>query len=184
MADEREQDRLRKGRDWDSNTLIAIYDDYHEPLYRYVYRQVHDVEIARDLVADLFGRLLQAIQRGRGPDRSAKAWLYRAAHNAVVDHYRAQQVRQHLPLDERMTATGNDPARIAEKQLAAESVRCTLLQLTRDQQQVIALKFLAGFDNQEVAEILDKPIGAVKSLQHRALAGLRRRLLPAEEKAT
>jgi RNA polymerase sigma-70 factor (ECF subfamily) len=183
MADDREQDRVGKATALDHSALVAIYDEYHEALYRYVYRQVQDVETARDLVAEVFRRLLQAVQYKRGPERSPKAWLYRTAHNIVVDHYRSRQIRQHLPLDERMIADGEDPAKLAEDHLTAETVRSALNHLTPEQRQVIALKFLAGFDNQEVAAVVDKPIGAVKSLQHRGLAALRRQLRPAKEKA-
>lgn len=182
MEHDRDQNRLRKARAFDRSALVAIYDDYYQPLYRYAYRQVPDVDIARDLVAEVFRRFLQALQRRAGPDRNLKAWLYRAVHNAVVDHYRAQQIRQQLPLDEQIVADGDDPAMVAEKNLTAETVRYALSHLTPDQQQVIALKFLAGFSNQEVAAVMDKPVGAVKSLQHRALAALRRQLIPAEVK--
>ena len=76
-----------------------------------------------------------------------------------------------------------DPGLMAEKHLQAEQVRAALSHLTPDQQQVITLKFLEGMSNKEVAEITGKPVGAVKSLQHRALAALQRQLVPAEEEA-
>lgn len=183
MADDGELEQLQEKRSLDRRSLIVLYDEFHEPLYRYVYRQTQDVEISRDLVADVFKRLLQAAGQGRGPERSAKSWLYRAAHNAVIDHYRAQQSRRHLPLDEEIVASGKDPAILAEDQLTAELVISALNHLTPEQHQVITLKFLAGFSNQEVAAVLAKPVGAVKSLQFRALAALRRRLIPAKEKA-
>jgi RNA polymerase sigma-70 factor (ECF subfamily) len=182
MADDRDQDRLRKARAFDRSTLVAIYDEYHEPLYRYVYRQIDDMETSSDLVSEVFRRLLQALRQGGGPERDLKAWLYRTAHNAVVDHYRRRHIRQELPLEEQLTADGDDPALMAEEHLAAERVRRAMHQLTAEQQQVITLKFLAGLSNQEVAAVMGKPVGAVKSLQHRALAALRRQLIPAEEK--
>jgi len=183
MADDREREQLRQAKGLDHESLVAIYDEYHEPLYRYVYRQVDDVETSRDLVSEVFSSLLRALQDGRGPDRSVKSWLYRSAHNAVIDHYRSRRIRRHLPLDEQMIAGGEDPAGAAENNLTAKMVRSALIHLSPDQQQVVALKFLAGFNNQEVAVILDKPVGAVKSLQFRALSALRRRLNPAQEKA-
>jgi RNA polymerase sigma-70 factor (ECF subfamily) len=162
--------------------LAAIYDQYHLPIYRYIYRQVNDVELARDLTADVFHRLLQAIQKGNGPRQDVKAWLYRTAHNIVIDHYRRQKHRDHLPLFEQIVDGETDLVYIAETSLAVEAVRHALQQLTPDQQQVIALKFLAGLTNKEVAAVIDKPVGAVKSLQHRALAALQRQLVPLKEK--
>jgi RNA polymerase sigma-70 factor (ECF subfamily) len=72
---------------------------------------------------------------------------------------------------------------MAERHISAAQVRIALQHLTTDQQQIIALKFLEGLSNEEVANVLGKPVGAIKSLQHRALAALQRQLTPAKEKA-
>jgi RNA polymerase sigma-70 factor (ECF subfamily) len=166
----------------DRARLAAVYDEHHPAIYRYVYRQVGDVETARDLAAEVFHRLLRAARGDAGPDRHLKAWLYRTAHNIVVDHYRRQGHRRHLPLDEGLIDAGDDPASSAERRLSAARVRDALSRLTPDQQQVIVLKFLEGLSNQEVADVLGKPVGAVKSLQHRALAALGRELAPDKER--
>ncbi|MEW5958538.1 MAG: sigma-70 family RNA polymerase sigma factor [Chloroflexota bacterium] len=176
-----EQTRLQPGRAFDRAALAAIYDDYHQPIYRYIYRQIGEVEAARDLAAEVFHRLLKALQQGGGPDQKLQAWLYRTAHNAVIDFYRRQQHRRHLPLHETLVNTADDPVRWAERRLLAAEVRTALQQLTPDQQQVIALKFFAELSNEETAVVLDKPVGAVKSLQHRALAALQRQLAAAQE---
>lgn len=173
---------MRRARAFDRAALAAIYDDNAQPIYRYVYRQVGQVETARDLTAQVFQNLLQAIQNGRGPEENVRAWLYRAAHNAVVDHFRRQQHRNHLPLKEDLATTGDDPVRLAEQRISAETVRAALHRLTPEQRQVITLKFLEGFSNAETAEVMGKPVGAVKSLQHRALAALARQLAPSKEK--
>jgi len=182
MVSDRERERLRRARALDRNVLAAIYDDYHQPVYRYVHRQVGDVEAARDLTAEVFQRFLQAMGNGRGPDQHLAAWLYRTAHNTVIDYYRRQQHRQHLHLDEGLVNADDDPAGTAERNISAAQVRAALQHLTPDQQQVIVLKFLEGMSNQEVAAALGKPVGAVKSLQHRALAALRRQLVSDKEK--
>ena len=176
-----EQTRLRQARAFDQAALAAIYDDYHQPIYRYIYRQVGEVEAARDLAAEVFQRLLKALQQGRGPDQKLRAWLYRAAHNVVIDFYRRQQHRQHLPLNEALVNTADDPVYRAERRILADEVRGALQQLTSDQQQVIALKFFAELSNEETAAVLSKPLGAVKSLQHRALAALQRQFSAAKE---
>lgn len=177
MVNDHEQSRLQRARSFDRQALAAIYDEYQQPIYRYIYRQVGDTEVARDLTADVFQRFLQALQKGQGPEEQLKAWLYRVAHNNVIDYYRRRQHRQHLPLDERLVESGESPATLAERNISAKQVREALVHLTPDQRQVITLKFLEGFSNVEVADILNKPIGAVKSLQHRALAALQRQLV-------
>ena len=181
MTNSNHRQRPQQDGMYDGRSLAAIYDEFHLPIYRYIYRQVSDVEVARDLAADVFHRLLQAVQKGNGPCQDMKAWLYRTAHNIVIDHYRRRQYRDDLPLFDDIVDKEIDLARTAELRIDAGRVRLAFDQLTPDQQQVIALKFLAGLSNGEVAEIMEKPIGAVKSLQHRALAALQRQLIPAEE---
>ncbi len=175
--------RLALAKSYDRQTIAGIYDEYQPPIYRYISRQVEDMDTARDLTSDVFNRFLSALESGQGPDKSISAWLYRAAHNIVVDHYRRRQFRGHLPLPEQMADADADPAQEAESAMAAAAVREAIKTLTPDQQQVITLKFLAGLSNAEVAEITGKPLGAVKSLQHRGLASLQRQLIPAKEKA-
>jgi len=176
------QDCLQRANAFDTDALAAIYDAYYEPMFLYIARRVSDTELARDLTGELFKRFLQAIKAGRGPTDQLRAWLYRAAHNLVVDHYRRRQHRNHLPLPEMLRDADANPSDAAAVQLQADQVREALQELTPDQQQVIALKFLSGMSNKETAVIMGKPVGAVKSLQHRALAALQRRLLPAEKK--
>lgn len=172
---------LELARTFDEEVLISIYDQYHPLLYRYIAGRVGDVETARDLTADVFDRFLRALHDGHGPERYLQAWLYRAAHNVVVDHYRRSKHRQHEPLPNNLADRNTNPAQQAEQHILAERARAALESLTEDQQQVIALKFFSGLTNHEVATILDKPIGAVKSLQHRGLAALQRQLIPFSE---
>jgi RNA polymerase sigma-70 factor (ECF subfamily) len=139
------------------------------------------VQTAQDLAADVFKRLLQALHRGQSPEREIRAWLYRTAHNLVIDHYRRQQHRQHLPLYEGVASGEGGPEQTAEVRVQAKILRAAIQELTPDQQQVITLKFLEGFKNKEIATVLNKPVGAVKSLQHRALAALQRQLSPIRE---
>jgi RNA polymerase sigma-70 factor (ECF subfamily) len=182
MANSNHKKPSKQPDSFDGSALAAIYDEFYPPIYRYIYRQVSDLETARDLTSEVFHRLLQAVQKGNGPRQDTRAWLYRTAHNIVVDHYRRQQHRQHLPLYEHVADDDADPVSEAEDRLAVAKVRQALNHLTPDQRQVISLKFLAGFSNMEVAHVMNKPVGAVKSLQHRALAALQRELLPAKEK--
>ena len=162
--------------------LAGIYDRYHQPIYSYVYRQVSDVETASDLTAEVFSRLLRVAQGDGFPEQQVRAWLYRTAHNLVIDHYRRQAHRQHLSLEEELVEGGEDPAGVVERRASAAQVRAALQHLTSAQQQVIVLKFLQGLSNQEVAEILHRSVGAIKLLQHRALAALQRHLAADEEK--
>ncbi|MCA9932788.1 MAG: sigma-70 family RNA polymerase sigma factor [Ardenticatenaceae bacterium] len=156
--------------------LASTYDAYHDPIYRYIYRRIGDVETARELSADVFQRLIQVVCQGKTPPENTRAWLYQTAHNIVIDEYRRRQHRQHLQLDEATLYSKDDPMELVHLHMTADRVRAALKWLTPDQQQVLTLKFLEGFSNQEVAEILDKSIGAVKALQHRGLSSLQQML--------
>ncbi len=176
-----DQDLIAGARRLDEHALAETYDRYSPGLYRYAVRLLGDSEMAEDCVAETFSRLLGALHRGGGPRKHMQAYLYRVAHNWITDFYRQ---KDHTPstLDpERQVAEGSDPHQAVEEKLQSESVRQALFQLTKDQRQVIVLKYLEGLTNKEVAEALDKPVGAVKSLQHRALASLQRLLVHEEQ---
>lgn len=167
---------LDRVRQLDEAALVSIYDRYHPVIYRYLYRQVGDVDAARDLAAEVFHRLLVALHTGKGPRNHLVAWLYRTAHNALVDYYRRQQHRRHLPLQEEMIEDGDGLVEAVEHRLLIGQLRQALQRLAPDQQQVIALKFLEGLSNEQAALIMGKSVGAIKSLQHRALDALQRQV--------
>jgi RNA polymerase sigma-70 factor (ECF subfamily) len=104
------------------------------------------------------------------------AWLYTIARNLLADRYRQQARANHVPLDEALPLPddGDGPERHTDRRLEAECLAAALAHLTEEQRQVIVLKFMENLSNGEVATLLDKSEGAIKSLQHRALAALRR----------
>jgi RNA polymerase sigma-70 factor (ECF subfamily) len=99
--------------------------------------------------------------------------VYRIAHNLITDRYR-RGPRPEAELDETLEAADDDPAEAAAQRIAQARARAALWKLTTDQRQVILLKYFEGLSNDEVAAALDKPVGAIKSLQHRALDSMRR----------
>ena len=169
-----EQELLTQAGQFDSCALAEIYDIYSPRLYRYSVRLLGDDCAAEDCVSETFSRFLKALQAGKGPRDYLQAYLFRTAHNLVVDHYRRQSPTEDLDEDLPQAETTES---VAEDNLRQSRVRAALHKLTEDQQQVVALKFLEGWENEEIAHALHKPIGAVKSLQHRALAQLQKILL-------
>ncbi len=169
-----EQDRLTQAGQFNTRALAEIYDLYSPRLYRYAMRLLGDATTAEDCVSETFSRFLKALQAGRGPRDYLQAYLFRTAHNLVVDHYRRQPLTEELDDDLPELETTEETA---DLNLRQRRVRDALQQLTEDQRQVVALKFLEGWENEEIARTLGKPVGAVKSLQHRALAQLQKLLL-------
>jgi len=129
---------------------------------------------AQEIVADTFYRLLTALKNGNGPQKNLSAWLYRVAHNLVVDHYRRSPPEEPVPIESVQISQPDDSADAVSRQEKAVYLRRALWKLTTLQQQVIVLKYLEGMNNEEVSEIMSKTVGSVKALQHRALASLRR----------
>ena len=150
-----------------SSNLGQLYDTYAPKIYRYIFHRLGDQALAEDLTGEIFLRFLRA----RPDPDNVQAFLYRMAHNLIVDHVRQQ--RPTLPLDEELAAAGPDPAQLAAAALESARLRRALLRLTAEQQQVVTLRFLEGCSTTEVAQILHKPEGAIKALQHRGLTALR-----------
>ncbi len=121
--------------------------------------------------------MLESIRSFRWGTAPFAAWLFRIAHNLAMDHFRAG--RRWQPEDE-VPEPEDGGAESAETQALESIGRASMLELIEilslDQQQVLTLKFLFGFSNGEAAAILGKTEGAVKSLQHRALAALQKQL--------
>ena len=170
-------DQLPRARQFDEGALTEIYQALNRPLYAYAYRLAGDGCEAEDLVAETFRRFLLAMRNGGGPREHLAAYLYRTLHNLITDRYRRRPAPD-LPLDESLEADGgDDPAIAAPLHIEQGRARAALWRLTPEQRLVITLKYCEGLSNEEVAAALGKPVGAVKSLQHRALEALRRLLV-------
>jgi len=157
---------------FDQKALAQIYDLYSPELYRYAARFLGDPSLAEDCVAETFSRFLKAIRARRGPKEYLKAYLYRIAHNWIADYYR--RAPDVVELKETQPGNDNSPEQEAALRIRQAQMRKAILQLTPDQQRVIGLKYLEDWNNEEIAQALHKPVGAVKSLQHRALASLKK----------
>ncbi len=169
-------DLLARARRLDAAALSEIYEEFSPRLYRYGYRLLGEPCEAEDVVAEAFHRFLLALSRGGGPETHLSAYLYRTVHNVITDRYRRRPVPD-FPLDEALEAgESSDPSRLAARHIAEQRARAALWRLTHEQRLVLMLKFYEGLDNDEVARALGKPVGAVKSLQHRGLEALRRML--------
>lgn len=164
---------LQRIRQWDTAALAEVYDEFYQRIYRYIYCYLGRVDAAEDLTANVFTRLLSAVRNGNSPRSNLSAWLYRVAHNLVVDSFRRKPTED-VELGEWLDSGEPDLTHTVEQKLQLERVRVALRQLTEIQQQVIVLKFLEGMDSREAAAILGKSEGAVDALQHRALLALRK----------
>ena len=167
-----EQKLLQSASELNTKALAEIYDTFSPGIYRYAMRLLGDVTLAEDCVSETFARFLKSLQERRGPRDNLQAYLYRIAHNWIVDHYRKDG--KTVELSDVLRSEADVPEVEAAKHIRQEQVREAIRQLTPDQQRVILLKYLEDWSNEEVARAMKKPIGAVKSIQHRALKSLYR----------
>lgn len=165
---------LERARKFEPQALAEIYDGYSPGLYRYAIRLLGDQSLAEECVAETFSRFLHALKEHKGPHDHVQAYLYRMAHNWIVDLYRRDPPPEELAEDHQDALPG--PETTAEERMRDARLRSAIRKLTGEQQQVILLKYMEEMDNESVARIMSKPIGAVKSLQRRALTRLQRLL--------
>jgi RNA polymerase sigma-70 factor (ECF subfamily) len=177
----KEAQLLSEAKRFERAALAEIYDLYQAELFRYAYRQLGDQQQAEDCVSETFSRFLAALRGGKGPQQHLRAYLFRIAHNWITDQFRRTPPPE-ISFDLDLLPDKNEgPEASVIDSIDRERVRASLVLLTPDQRQVIMLKFLEGWQNDEISAALGKPVGAVKSLQHRGLAALRRILLNEHE---
>ncbi|MFZ4658115.1 MAG: sigma-70 family RNA polymerase sigma factor [Caldilineaceae bacterium] len=173
-----EKTLLEGAASFDERALGELYDRYEARIYSYIYRRTGNESLAEDLTAQVFLKMLEAIRSDKGWHSSFSGWLYRIAHNAVIDYYRQRDRQQQVSLEDTLTTTASDhnPVVMAEASLDSQRLRMAIGRLTEEQSEVIALRFLEGYSISEVAEMLDKTEGSIKALQYRAVTTLRQLL--------
>ena len=171
-----EEQLLHEARNGSAPAFGCIYEAYAGQVFRYLFAHVDDRLDAEDLTEEVFLRTWQALPGYRERGLPFRAYLFRIAHNALIDHYRKarrqqpvvniedEQVQDHLP----------DPAQALHASLERKDVRRVLDQLPPDYRIVLDLRFLAELSPDETAQVMERSAGAVRVLQHRALTALRR----------
>jgi RNA polymerase sigma-70 factor, ECF subfamily len=175
-----EEELLERAERLEEDALSELYDRYEMKIYNYIYRRTSNQTLAEDLTAQVFLKMLEAIHNDKTWHSSFSGWLYRIAHNLVIDHYRTRDRQKQISIDDApvMPDPGNNPVRAAEIALDSEYLLSAIRRLTDDQAQVITLRFLEGYSFGEIADMMGKTEGAVKALQHRAVSTLRQLLMP------
>lgn len=169
-----EENELEDLKRLDPQAISAVYDRYFPEVYRFVCYRLNDERTAEDIASDVFVRLLEASQNGRGPQTNLKAWLFSTASHIVVDHLRKVYRRPEGDLPENMLDGAPELSRDYEEQERARQIIKAVSTLTEEQQYVIALRFNQGYSLEETANLMRKNVNSVKQLQFRALAALNR----------
>lgn len=175
-ASENEYQLIRAAKQGDKQAFAVLYQNNIRQLYRYIYLRVNNSEVAEDMTSDVFVRAMETLpnyQQGKVP---FLGWLYHIAHGQIVDYYRRQNRRKEdqpiedVDLVEEANAEQQALENIQQTQLLAH-----IQELTAEQQQVIMLRFIQGYNLHETAELMGKKVNAIKALQFRALRTLAQR---------
>jgi RNA polymerase sigma-70 factor, ECF subfamily len=176
-----ENQRVRKlvgrAQDGDRDALEELYLIHFDRIYSYLHVTVGNRHDAEDLTTQTFLKMLEAIGRFRWGSAPFSAWLFRIAHNLAMDHFRSTrrwQPEEEVPEPDADESTSAETG--ALESIGRKSMMELIDDLSGEQQQVLTLKFVFNFSNGEAATILGKTEGAVKSLQHRALVTLQKKL--------
>ncbi len=154
--------------------FAPIYEQYFGRIYRYCVRRVGSVEEAEDLTSVIFTRALVSIAGYRGG--SVAAWLFQIAHNAVVNHLRSR--RTHLSIDDaEIDLVADHPAPLDNmmRDETQQALRDLVATLADEQQNLLALKLVAGLSAAEIGQVIGKNAGAVRVELHRVISKLRAR---------
>src|SRR5438067_12187301 len=164
---------VERAQQADRAALEELYLIHFDRIYSYLHMSVGNRHDAEDLTTQTFLKMLESIGRFRWQSAPFSAWLFRIAHNLAMDHFRAR--RRWQPEEEVPEPPGEEEPSAeltAMQTIGRESMLKLIDHLSPEQQQVLTLKFVFNLPNAEVAAILDKTEGAIKSLQHRALVSL------------
>jgi RNA polymerase sigma-70 factor (ECF subfamily) len=161
----------------DRAALEELYLIHFDRIYSYLHVTVGNRHDAEDLTTQTFLKMLESIGRFRWQSAPFSAWLFRIAHNLAMDHFRAHR-RWQPEADVPEPIGSEEPSAELEamQSIGRQSMLELIEKLSPEQQQVLTLKFVFNFPNADVAKILDKTEGAIKSLQHRALASLQKQI--------
>lgn len=167
---------LKIAKEGEPEAFGELYERYAQPIFRFFYANLSNRFDAEDLTEEVFLRALRSLPKYKDQGFPFPAFLYRIAQNALVDHYRRSGRSLHdVSTDDDIQIPDErpDPSESATSNLQHQELRKVLEQLREDYREVLVLRFLNELSPEETAQVMDRSVGAVRVLQHRALTALR-----------
>ena len=171
-----EESLVRQAQQRDQEAFSRLYEENFDKIYRYVVLRIGNKVEAEDMTQQVFVNALQSISSYKWRGVPFSAWLFRIAHNQVIDYMRKGKKQATVPLDESLVGHDSNPQQITERKLDIEQLLSATKQLTEAQREVISLRFTSELSGAQVAKVMGKSEGAVKALQHSAIVALRKTL--------
>ena len=169
-----EENLVRRAKERDREAFAQLYEEYFDKIFRYVALKIGDRMEAEDITQQVFLNAIRAISSFKLKGIPFSAWLFRIAHNQVVDYLRKKTRRSVSSIDKVSLSADDDPTQTLERKLDVERLNSATRKLTPAQQEVISLRFAGEMSIAEVAKVMGKSEGAIKALQHSAIVALRK----------
>jgi len=169
---------VKASQDGDHDAFSELYDIFIDPIYRYVYFRVNAVD-AEDLVETVFLKVWENIQKYKKKKKIYfSSWIFKIAHNLVVDYYRSHKDIDSLELNIQIPDQNrqHNPIKSTQNILNQKTLKFAINKLKKSHQQILIYKFINEFSNREIAELLKKSEGSLRILQFRALKALKKEL--------
>lgn len=173
------KDIIRQARIGDKKAFEKLYKLYFVPVFRYTYLRVQDRHEAEDIVQEVFMKIYQSIKNYQDQGKDPLAYFFTIARNKVIDFYRKKKnvsLDENLVVFEQMKDQRNDPEELFEQNENVKALNLAIQSLNETQKEVVILKYINGFDNDQIAKILGKREDAIRQIQHRALKVLKQNL--------
>ena len=182
MDEQRKQDAelLAKALAGDAAAFGDLYERYLDAIHNYVFYRVNGPQEAEDLTEAIFLQAWLALDQNPPREAPFRLWLYRIAHNAIVDHYRLRKDQVSLETAAHLHDPVEGPEAFAARRESAATLKQLIQQLKEDHQQVLACRFVIGLSHAETAIVLNRSEEAVRALQYRAIGALRNLLVVQE----
>lgn len=162
-----------------------LYERYVKRIYNYIYYRTSNQHDAEDLTSRVFQRAMNHIPKYEDRGVPFSAWLYRIAHNLVVNYHRDRKRRQIVPIDDFVITAlkGEAPENVTQRREQEDELLQAIRNLPEERQQLLMLKFIERLSNAEIGDVMGRSEGAIKSLYHRTLIALRDELVRLENSA-
>jgi RNA polymerase sigma-70 factor, ECF subfamily len=157
--------------------LAGMYEQFYDKIARYAYVHIGSKADAEDIAGDTFLKALKSLDSYREKGLPMSAWLFRIAHNLVVDHLREKSRHRNVDVEGIDLPSGHDLSESVEMQLEIEQVKKAMKELSPSERQVVSLRFISGLSSKEVAEVMKKSDGAVRQMQYAAIGKLKQMLV-------
>jgi RNA polymerase sigma-70 factor (ECF subfamily) len=176
---------VQRAQQRDSQAFAEIYEAYFDKIYRYIAMRIRNDMEAEDLTQQVFMKVLHSISSYKSQGVPFSSWVYRIAHNQVVDFFRQHNKKATVDIDGLpLPDTGDDPQHILEQEYDIKELKNAMKHLTEAQQEVLALRFTGEMPIAQCAEVMGKSEGAIKALQHSAVQALKKALVGKDDEPT